>query len=40
MVREDSCRVRIDDVQNNIGGYYLYHENYEKLVEYGMLECI
>ena len=38
MVREDSCRVRIDDVQNNIGGYYLYHENYEKLVEYGMLE--
>lgn len=40
MVRHDGFRVRIDDVQHNIGGYYLYYKNYEKLVEYGMLECI
>lgn len=38
MVRHDGCRVRIDDVQHNIGGYYLYWENYGKLVEYGMLD--
>ena len=38
MVRQDGFRVRIDDVQHNIGGYYLYWKNYEKLVEYGMLE--
>lgn len=39
MVREDGFRTRIDDVQHNIGGYYLYWKNYEKLVAYGMLEC-
>jgi len=39
MVRHDGYRVRIDDVQHSVGGYYLYYENYEKLVEYGMLEC-
>ncbi len=39
MVRHDGFRVRIDDVQHNIGGYYLYYKNYDKLVEYGMLEC-
>lgn len=39
MVRHDGYRIRIDDVQHNIGGYYLYCKNYEKLVEYGMLEC-
>ena len=39
MVRHDGYRVRIDDVQHNIGGYYLYYKNYDKLVEYGMLEC-
>lgn len=38
MVRHDGYRVRIDDVQHNVGGYYLYYKNYEKLVEYGMLE--
>ncbi len=38
MVRHDGYRVRIDDVQHSIGGYYLYYEDYEKLVEYGMLE--
>ena len=38
MVRQDGYRVRIDDVQHNIGGYYQYYKNYEKLVEYGMLE--
>lgn len=37
MVRHDGYRVRIDDVQHNIGGYYLYYTNYEKLVQYGML---
>ncbi len=38
MVRHDGYRVRIDDVQHNVGGYYLYYLNYDKLVEYGMLE--
>ena len=37
MVRHDGYRVRIDDVQHNIGGYYLYYVNYDKLVRYGML---
>ena len=37
MVRHDGYRVRIDDVQHNIGGYYLYCVNYDKLVQYGML---
>jgi len=36
MVRHDGYRVRIDDVQHNIGGYYLYYKNYDKLVGYGM----
>ena len=39
MVRHDGYRVRIDDVQHNVGGYYLYYKNYDKLVEYGMLDC-
>lgn len=39
MMRDDGFRVRIDDVQHNIGGYLLYYENYDKLVSYGMLEC-
>lgn len=39
MVRHDGYRVRIDDVQHNIGGYYLYYTNYDKLVRYGMLDC-
>ena len=38
MVRHDGYRIRIDDVQHNIGGYFKYYENYDKLVEYGMLE--
>lgn len=37
MVRHDGYRVRIDDVQHNIGGYYLYAKNYKKLVDYGLL---
>lgn len=36
MVRHDGYRVRIDDVQHNIGGYYLYAKDYEQLVRYGM----
>ena len=36
MVRNKSFRVRIDDVQHNIGGYYLYWKNYDKLLSYGM----
>lgn len=39
MVRHDGYRIRIDDVQHNVGGYYLYYKNYDKLVDYGMLEC-
>ena len=37
MVRHDGYRVRIDDVQHNVGGYYLYYLDYDKLVDYGML---
>ncbi|MBO7253308.1 MAG: glycosyl hydrolase family 88 [Oscillospiraceae bacterium] len=40
MVRHDGYRIRIDDVQHNIGGLYLYYKNYDKLVEYGMLDAI
>lgn len=36
MVRHDGYRVRIDDVQHNIGGYYLYFKNYEKMTAYGL----
>lgn len=36
MVRHDGYRVRIDDVQHNIGGYYLYWKNYDRLQEYGL----
>lgn len=37
MVRHDGYRVRIDDVQHNIGGYFLYYTNYDKMVQYGLL---
>ena len=40
MVRHDGYRVRIDDVQHNIGGFYKYYVNYDRLVKYGMLEDI
>lgn len=36
MAREDGFRIRIDDVQHNIGGYYLYWLNYDKLKAYGL----
>ena len=36
MVRTDDFRVRIDDVQHNIGGYYLYWKNYDKMVAAGL----
>lgn len=38
MVRHDGYRVQIDDVQHNIGGYYLYVQDYDKLVSYGLLD--
>ena len=34
--RKDSFRIRIDDVQHNMGGYYAYRNNYERLIERGM----
>jgi len=40
MVRHDGYRIRIDDVQHNIGGYYMYYKHYDKMVEYGLLEAI
>ena len=40
MVRHDGYRVRIDDVQHNIGGYYLYVKNYDKMVDYGLLDSM
>lgn len=36
MVRHDGFRVRIDDVQHNIGGFYLYYKNYSCLLALGM----
>lgn len=38
MVRHDGFRVRIDDVQHNIGGFYKYYKDYDKLLQYGLLE--
>ena len=36
MVRHDGFRVRIDDVQHNIGGFYLYYKKYSRLLALGM----
>lgn len=36
MMRDDIFRVRIDDVQHNIGGYYLYWKNYDAMVNAGL----
>ena len=36
MIRQDQYRVRIDDVQHNIGGLYLYWKHYDRLVALGM----
>ena len=33
-VRHDSYRIRIDDVQHYIGGYYNFYKNFDKLDEY------
>ena len=35
MIRDSEFRVRIDDVQHNIGGYYLYWKNYDKMIAAG-----
>lgn len=40
MVRHDGFRVRIDDIQHNIGGFYLYYKNYSRLLALGMPEDI
>ena len=36
MMRDDKFRVRIDDVQHNIGGFYLYLKNYDALIAAGL----
>lgn len=36
MMRNDKFRVRIDDVQHNIGGYYLYWKNYDAMLSAGL----
>ena len=36
MMRDDKFRVRIDDVQHNIGGFYLYWKNYNAMMEAGL----
>lgn len=33
-VREDNFRVRIDDIQHFMGGYYLYWKNYDRVKSY------
>lgn len=38
MVRNSDYRVRIDDVQHNVGAYFLYYKNYNKLLKYGLGE--
>lgn len=40
MVRHDGYRVRIDDVQHNIGGLYLYAKNYDKMVALGLPSAV
>ena len=36
MMRNDKFRVRIDDVQYNIGGFYLYWKNYDAMLAAGL----
>ena len=36
MMRDDRFRVRIDDVQHNIGGFYLYWKNFDVMVDAGL----
>ena len=36
MMRNDRFRVRIDDVQHNIGGFYLYWKNYDAMLDTGL----
>ena len=36
MMRDDRFRVRIDDVQHNIGGFYLYWKNYDAMMAAGL----
>lgn len=38
-VRHDGFRIRIDDIQHDCDGFYLYYINYDRLVEYGLLSC-
>lgn len=33
-IREDLFRIRIDDIQHFMGGYYLYYKNYERVQYY------
>jgi hypothetical protein len=33
-VREDNFRIRIDDVQHFMDGYYLYWKNYDRIMQY------
>lgn len=33
-IREDRFRIRIDDIQHFMGGYYLYYKNYERVQKY------
>lgn len=33
-IREDLFRIRIDDIQHFMGGYYLYYKNYDRIQKY------
>ena len=33
-IREDNFRIRIDDIQHFMGGYYIYWKNYDRISSY------
>jgi len=40
MVRDSGYRMRIDDVQHSIGGFYLFQKNYERMTEAGVPDAV
>lgn len=40
MMRDAGFRTRIDDVQHSIGGFFLFQENYDKMIELGFPDAV